>query len=993
MKNKIDERKKSDILRQMQVLSQTYTPEWKFDLTNPDAGSVIGLIFADQAATNIQKLNRVIEKYHTEFANMYGVSLRAAKPAESVVTLKVNDSMAAGIPLKKGTQVIGECEDGEEVIFEFLNDIYVTNASLTNILTVSGNRYKVVPLFGEYQKTELQNGQFTQAEPVMAESQEDVTLFSDQGDTIHTQALVIYHPYLFQSEEEIVGLCLTGDKREAVEQLQTDAFTFSYWTEDGMRPFGQVVREGDIFWLGREPEEKEINLVVIEQKQKIQSPIILKEIQILHKHQEDMPDFLWNNKSSLDSSECNMFGQQPALYDECYIGQKFLFDQMNATVTLSFDLSFDEFTIQQTAVHEPDLSIIKKRPAAMALPLRYECWIQEIAIEYFNGKGWRKLPMEHDLSALFAQKSNEGARKLTFRVPQDWEETTQGGYEGKCLRIQVTRADNCYMQDAIFYYPILQNIRMEIQYPGRGMKPEWVKCINGNRIEDITGRLSLAQPVVCFENTVSDGDYVFWGFDRKFMQGPIALFLEMQDRYYFHGLELAYTYSTRNGFKTLKVMDQTSQLEHSGMIMFMPPTDFAPLEVEGISRYWIRLEDTTGYFAREKTYYPVIHRLHVNTVKVQNREVAEEEDYYLDRAAANMHFPLHADHILSVEIWVNEKEQLPMTRMEQMLREMPKQVRAEYNFLGEIEEFYVLWHETENFDIASYKERCYVVDRLKNEVIFGDGVSVPIPQNTRSVAFKAKVTCCSGEIGNVASHAITKFRGAIPAIEEVTNPIDAYGGNSMEDIKEALVRGSNILGARKRLVSERDYIREVSLYSDTIAQVACIAGVTRSGKRDRNVISIVLLMKDYKKGSYSFKTIEEQLRRHLIQRCEMTCSAADIQIVEPIFVKISLHIWLNVSDLKKSLEIKQHWLERIEQYFEPVTDRTREDVRIGRLPKEKQIRLMLSTLEDKAYISHYTIVAAYYDETGMHETEVDQLMDNPFMVCCNGEHQIHISES
>ena len=72
---KIDGRRRSDILNQMQILAQSYTPEWKFDTTSPDAGSVIGLIFANQTAVNIQKLNRVIEKYHTEFANMYGISL------------------------------------------------------------------------------------------------------------------------------------------------------------------------------------------------------------------------------------------------------------------------------------------------------------------------------------------------------------------------------------------------------------------------------------------------------------------------------------------------------------------------------------------------------------------------------------------------------------------------------------------------------------------------------------------------------------------------------------------------------------------------------------------------------------------------------------------------------------------------------------------------------------------------------------------------------
>ena len=994
---KIDSRRRSDILNQMQMLAQSYTPEWKFDTTSPDAGSVIGLIFANQTAANIQKLNRVIEKYHTEFANMYGISLRPAQPSEAVVALTVNESLETGIPLKKGTKVIGECENGEEIIFEFLNDLYVSGARLTHMLNVSGSRSAAIPLMGEFPQVDVVNGQFQQIEDEIGEYTCNYPLFCSQGKKIHRQELVIRHPYLLRAGEDTVGLCLKTEDKEEIDTLLSGAFTFSYLTEEGLREFDSISKDGDIIFLHRLNDEsgteaEAISSIVIEKKNRTGSSVNLRQVEIIHDHQEETPDFLWNNKMELDASECTPFGRQPALYDECYIGQEYLFEQVNARVTLQFELSFEEFTIQQTAVHEPDLSIVKRKPAAPVLPLRYECWIQEVSIEYFNGKGWKALPLEHNMTSVFADMAHEGMQELTFVVPSDWEPTTQGGYEGKCIRIQIVRADNCYLQDAVYYYPILKNTGFKVQYRRKGIQPQWVGYVNGSQIEDISGKLRMEQAVNCFPKAISDGDYVYLGFDRKFLQGPISFFFEMQEQQYFHGLELAYAYSTASGFKPLKIIDQTSQMEHSGLIMFMPPTDFARTDIEGVSRYWLRIADTTGYFAKDTRQYPIVQKLYMNAVKVQNREVKEEQDYYIDRASANMHFSLHAEQILSAEIWVNEREQLSVPQMEQLLKDKPSQVRAEYNFLGEIEEFYVLWHEIENFDMASSLERCYVIDRLNHEVIFGDGITAAIPQNTRSIAFKAKVTCCNGVLGNVTANQINKFRGAVPAIDEIFNPIDAYGGNSMEEIKDALVRGSNILGARRRLVSENDYIREVKLYSNTIAQVACVTGITRNGQRDRNIISLVLLMKDYQKGSYSFRTIEEKLRKHLLQRCEMTCRSSDIQIVEPIFVKISLHIWLTVSDIRKSLEIKQHWLERITRYFEPVNENGQSDIAIGRIPGEKQIRRMLSTLEDTAYIAHYTIAASYTDETGFHETDVEQLLNNPFMICCNGEHQIHISE-
>ena len=41
---KIDDRKRQDILKEMKVLSLSYTPEWKFDTVQPDAASVIGKV-------------------------------------------------------------------------------------------------------------------------------------------------------------------------------------------------------------------------------------------------------------------------------------------------------------------------------------------------------------------------------------------------------------------------------------------------------------------------------------------------------------------------------------------------------------------------------------------------------------------------------------------------------------------------------------------------------------------------------------------------------------------------------------------------------------------------------------------------------------------------------------------------------------------------------------------------------------------------------------
>lgn len=68
----LDARGKEDLCRRMEELAASYTPEWRFDRKNPDVGSTLGLIFTEQMADNIRRINRLPEKYHTEFINLLG---------------------------------------------------------------------------------------------------------------------------------------------------------------------------------------------------------------------------------------------------------------------------------------------------------------------------------------------------------------------------------------------------------------------------------------------------------------------------------------------------------------------------------------------------------------------------------------------------------------------------------------------------------------------------------------------------------------------------------------------------------------------------------------------------------------------------------------------------------------------------------------------------------------------------------------------------------
>ncbi|MBO6196752.1 MAG: hypothetical protein J6O03_04620, partial [Butyrivibrio sp.] len=85
-----------DIENRIEELRKSYTPEWKFDRDNPDAGSVIAQIYAREMEENNRLMSQMPERYHMEFVNMLDSTLRPAQPAASMVIFNMDGGTIAG---------------------------------------------------------------------------------------------------------------------------------------------------------------------------------------------------------------------------------------------------------------------------------------------------------------------------------------------------------------------------------------------------------------------------------------------------------------------------------------------------------------------------------------------------------------------------------------------------------------------------------------------------------------------------------------------------------------------------------------------------------------------------------------------------------------------------------------------------------------------------------------------------------------------------------
>ena len=1014
----IDSRSVKDIENRIRELACGYVPEWHFDPEHADIGAAIARIFALSMKENIDLENRAMDRYHAEFMNMLDLSLKAAKPAGSMVQFSLVEDTIPGTQIRKGTRLVADTDRTEsgQVIFETDRDIYVTNSRITDVFMTDREDGSFVPLLGAFEPISLLEGEIDRTrdtEPVTDDGTEGIgrtrrnqgdsgklrpfVLFSETGN-ISRSALVIYHETLFDIEDEPIYIRLEGST-DILEKIRSREYIFRYFAGSGFREFDQV----DILKDGVTVEVKKHEpcrhmlvggrsyaVITLEASGIVRKSEELTKVGISSSGTQRCADFVTDGSGDLTVEAFAPFTDTLSLYNECYIGHDLYFSKGGSRVTLNFHVSHRERNLFLTRQEEEaELKVIRKKPKMLPSDIPAEAYADEICMEYYNGLGWKNLPVDTDVTGILGG-AGTGSHKVSFVCPADWARTQAGAYFGRAIRVRLMKSDNCYLRPGIHHYPVIEHFRAEFSYEGQFVDPDRLYRISGTQKAEITESLKTGRRFVAMSGGLYQDDALYLGFNHRIEGGPVSIYFELEDQLNMNAMKCRFEYSAGDGFKPLKIFDNTKDFSRSGAVVFMPPADMHKLEMEKRRRYWIRISRSRQQEEKEsRIFLPRIHRILTNVVYVTNTMTEKEEDFYLNDNGPNQHFPLGRKNILDAEVWVNEKRSILKEEIEQYTLEHPEDIRLEMDMLGGISAVYIRWRETSGFDTCQ-DPRCYMIDRLSGELIFSDGVKAKMPRVTDDVAFKVRVRTSDGAAGNVEVGAINETVGTELYVDRVYNPVRAYGGSNMETVPEAFRRGANLLSSRRRLVSDKDYIYTILGFSDSIDKAACVPGETVDGRKQPQDISFVLLMKDYMEGSFSFHRISAPLKQYLLERSPMTISPDHVYVVEPIFVSVSVDVWAMVKDEEASFETQSAIIGMLKDYLDPVSGSPNTGWSIGVIPKRTQIMMKLGTLKHRAVIRKSVITVHYVDKDGEHNLDIDDVKVSPFMVVRSGEHKVHI---
>ncbi len=1002
----------------IEELAKSYVPEWKFDRNNPDAGSVIAQIYARQIEENNRLMSRMPDRYHLEFVNMLDFTLRPAQPAASMVIFNDESDTMIGTRVPKGTRLSAESDETDSgyVIFETARNLYVTDARIRCAFMTDAESGYLTPLFGDFAEPEIiressivvsddEESEEEEEAAALPEEEEDevrtippFTLFGGKT-TIGKSVLTIFHEKLFDGIDEPIYIRLEGAE-EIIQRIEEGRLKFRYFTKQGFADFDSVKLSDDrmTFVLTKHEVcrkvkvgDKEASAVILISEEVMTEALELTAIRLSAGGSSKVPDYVGDGSVEFDVRKFRPFTDTLSMYNECYIGYDAGFCKSGARISLDFKVSFEENHLRVSAdLEEAELSVIKRKPRKTPMDNPVFARVDEIILEYYNGIGWKKLTCDTEYAQMF-ESGEKGEYHLSFLCPGDFTVSENGPYSGRCLRMRLIRSDNCYLRPAIHEIPVISDLKIAYSYEGRFVAPLRTERIAGTKKEDITTSFTGEEPVTVLSGIDYYEDALYIGLDRKLTEGPVSVYFQLADTNNQNGIKCRLSYSGPNGFAEMKYTDLTEEFSRSGTMMFLPPTDMTERTMEGNRLYWLKVSRAKKQSEDFKdAFLPNIVKLCLNAVIVTNVQTAEEKDYYIEEVMPNTAIYLGNDNILDAEIWVNEKGFTRKEEMDRLLAEYPDRVRAEYDFLGRVSAFYVLWDETESFDDAPHR-RCYRIDRMTGMIRFSDGTNCDMPRVTDDIAFKAIVRVTDGESGNLAEGQITDFMGAAPYIDSVYNPIRAHGGSNLETIDHALMRAAGIMHSRRKLISETDYVRHVMEFSDSIDRTSVVVGQTISGETHPSDISIVLLMKDFADGAFSYHRIAAALKKDILEHCELTLTEENLHIVEPIFVDISVNVWAMVMDMDEGFEVVSEVNNVLTEYLNPVSDDSHDGWPIGSLPKESQILMRLNVLRSRAVIQRITMIGKYVDSDGEHELDVKDITMSPFMVPRSGEHRVIIT--
>lgn len=1063
----LDGRSEEELLEDLRRRGGNYTREW--DPYSEDPGTTLLMLFARYGSDVLKRLNGVPHKHRVEFLNALDFDRRPPQSARVPLTFTTAADLAENVVVPGGTQVLAETVDGDNVTFEIPGDegFEATPAALESVFSVDPDRNSIFEhrgLLAGQSSTRLFTGQNLQNHELYLGHEDLLNLEAGSSLTIPMQTpsgeileervrweyygeddegTLGWHPLPFDTEDAIEDPF--GDEVGLEEKMRrvSDQIQRFGETEDGDEdvyepsfrfpgPTVELPVDGiQSRWIralipGEESRDFEVDLESV----RLDVEAGGDEMEMLR------PDMVYTNDvpvSLEDEDDFYPFGRMPQPPATLYLSSEEAFTKKNGAIDLEFvapeGADEDEEDEEESADDENDEeteTITVGRGGPLSGP-------PELSWEYWNGNGWTQLTLEAEETAAFTQGGT-----VSFTVPEDLEATSVSGHRDYWIRARLvsgnygqpqyemtpdgSRGELIQQTDP----PIFEDIALK--YGQRNASFQHV--ISHNNVAFHTALTPEAdsirpdgdEPMSPFESLADDQQTLYLGFDAPLIEGPINLYIPMEDKAYPRGFEpgIRWEYCADPEswtWKKLNVYDGTEGLTEPGIVSINFPEETLAFELFGEPRHWIRARVTRDAFrsggghARDEADRspdtqiaavdddtqgsktpPTLEGVFPNTQWAYNERTIEETLGSSD-GSPDQTFECANVPITEAEIWIDESSNLSAAEERTLELEQPEHVRRSDPGGNGSDRFWIRWHEVSDFLDSDASSRHYRLDRTNGTVTFGNGQYGAIPPNGENNIFIDYKTG-GGSDGNVDANAVTDLRSSISLIDSVTNLRQSDGGTDTESLDQTIERAPKQIKNRGRAVSAEDFEEIAKASSRQLSRVRCEPEMDEDGNRSPGWVTLLVIPRERRDRPTPSLELRQRVKEAVSEQAPATLVDHDDQRIVvrgPDYAEVSVDTTVETKGVESITNLKNTIERTLSDYFHPLTGkRDGSGWEFGRAPRLSQLSTLIEGTDGVDRVTDITMtIETAQEEKIIRDPSKTPLLSRDEMIS-SGTHDVNV---
>ena len=960
-----DPRTREDIRAQVTALAASYTPEWRYERAEDDPGAALAELFITMFHQTVDRMNAMPEKLYLSFLDQIGYREPDPAPAYGTMQFRAFDTLEEPVPVPAGTQVFTPDEMGENIVYETVQGIQAAAAQLLELYYVDGGADEIrrmdlsIPrsLFSETEGEPIQRHRFILGQ--------DQVLLADCPCVIRLELRQKARFLEEQTAKNLAGSRLTWSFLHNGSQVPFDLVEADHGTvilEKRNRLSMDPDPDGHVCLTCQGRPDQDIALEHI-----LVSSAPLEDCPVQRMFSNDLPILLE------DGGYC--FGKQPEPYQMFYLRSDTVLSKKTAHAVLKMDLTpMITEPVRNEVQYDYGHAIIDKRGAVERKP--DDVYISGVVWEYFNGLGWRSLEVTGSKNPFSGQQDR--AAELTFRVPEDLNETEVNAETGLYIRARVTQIENQFTDLPRRIVPFLSGAVMSWQYEA-GLPADRILAENNGR----TAAVEEAGDVNALDMTVlaalaPEEKSIYLRFDRSPHAMPLSLRFRMQGWTRMEE-KLLWEAEGENGFEPVQCLDETENLFHTGEIFLYLPRPLPETERFGVTGHWLRMSRTS----RRAGPLPIVRGIDTNTVTAVQLQRQPPQVFTTGIYEAGKIVYLLNTPVQMCRVWVDERSHLTDEEAYALAERWPDRVRLEKEE-HQIVRCHVLWDRIGDLAMAGPEDRVYMLDPYEGSVRFGDGRTGRVPPDgDRNI--QVIYASGGGERGNVPAGTVDALVNGLPFISDVDNLTPMQGGTSRLTLEQIKTRGNRFLRHRGRAAGQRDYEDIVSELFPQVRHVRCYAGINPKGEEKHGAVTIVL--DGYGEQEESLWELSRKVYQELSRRASCCLTAEGLLRVRPaVRVTVNTTVTIELERMDRAAESQQEIAGRLRDWIETVWKQRP----IGSQIRLSEIWTVVRETENVRLIHRILVEGSYHEggQTRLIPLEADTKL--PFAVVENGTHQVKL---